>query len=358
VTKPAFTIREATATDLPALQELLSERDGVAHGLSSVTRLFAGLDPEQCRAWLAEVDGRPAGVTAMLIREVLDDRQRHRKIAYWTNLFVRGEYGRLMVYPVLVHSMLKAVKQAELGWCCTVMRRPKVLEGHLKLGFAKLGEIAVLARPLRPLRLISRRFPSLRWAGPIGAPIDAAAGLLGRGVARTLGAGLEIQEQEWSGVANGTFEWIAAVQSGAARELCTAWTPATLRARGSLTLDAAPMLLLVARREGSIAGALSYRMGRREGIVAAVGMDLWAAEPAVARALIHALAERGVRRGADVALWLDGDVRLRRAFRSAGFLPTPERYTLIAWPKQALAEAQLPGDVARWRFTFLDHDAF
>ena len=352
-------MHEATAADLSAIQDLLSERDGVAHEAHSVARLFAGLDPDQCRAWLAEVDGRPAGLTAMLIRRVQDAHQEEpKRVAYWTNLFVRSEFGRLMVYPVLVHTMLKAVKADGLAWCCTVMRRPKVLEGHLKLGFVRLGEIPVLARPLRPVRLLARRFPKWQLAARLGAPLDAAARVVGLGIARTLAGGFDIRDEPWPEVSDDTFAWLAAAGQSSALRVSTLWTPATLRARGAMTLESSPMRLLVARAKGATLGALAYRISEREGIVVAVGMKLWATAGRAAVALIHTFAEQGLRAGADVALWLDGDSEQRGLFRRAGFLPTPERYTLILWPKTAAGEAQPSHREASWRFTFLDHDAF
>src|SRR5436190_2618616 len=171
---PPVEIRPTSPADLGLVTELLSERDGQALSSANVSAALVGLQPEHLAGWIALADGRPAGFTCLYARQQRWDSAGERTIraGYWAHLFVREEFRRLMLYPQLVLAMMRGVKALGIDAIFTGTRRPQVAEGHVKLGFARLGELEVLFKPLRPFRLLARykNLGGLAWAA---VPADA-----------------------------------------------------------------------------------------------------------------------------------------------------------------------------------------
>jgi hypothetical protein len=335
-----ITVRTATADDLAALRELVQERDDALYALEHVSTVFSDLQSDAGRTWLAEIDGEPAGTTSVVWR----DLQGAGRAAYWTNLYVRPKFRARMIYPLLVTRMQAALKQEGIAPCYCVIRRPRVLVGHVKLKFQCVAEYAVLARPLRPARLAARalghggaalRQRAVGIAAAAARPIDALAVAATRVLARP---GLPVRD--------GWPEELAPLTSGRPPGSIV-WSTTQLAARLRPALDGEPYHT---RRVGSHA-ALVWRLARRDAVQAAAILDLVGTDPTQTRRLLRAACDEATRAGADVALWLDGAPDQHITFRRAGFITTSERYSMVAWPPGSL-------DARVLRFVFLDHDAF
>jgi hypothetical protein len=333
-------VRTATADDLAALQQLVQERDEARYAREDVSAAFSDLDPERGRTWLAEADGEAAGTTSVVWR----DLQGIGRAGYWTNLYVRPQYRSRMIYPLLVRKMQAALEAEGRVPCYCVVRRPRVLEGHLKLKFECVGQYSVMARPLRPMRLLQRIFGrqqatlrrrAIAMASAAARPLDALAvastRLLGRLGPRAEEATVEDLVSRMSVRPRGSIVWSAS-------QLTSRLRPA---------IDGQVYRAL---REGRDA-ALVWRLARRDEIETAVILDLIGSHARSTRGLVRAACSEAAEAGADVALWLDGAPEQRTSLRFAGFVATSERYSLIAWPPGSL-------DASALRFVFLDHDAF
>ena len=335
-----ITVRTATADDLAALHELVQERDDASYATEHVRTAFSDLDPERGRTWLAEIDGEPAGTTSVVWRYL----EGMGPAAYWTNLYVRPKFRARMIYPLLVTRMQSSLKKEGVLPCYCVVRRPRVLEGHLKLKFERVADYPVLARPLRPARLVARvlghdapalRRHALQVGGVLARPIDALAVAITRTLARS---GAAVGE---AGAAD-----LVGLMRGRPRGSIL-WSENQLELRLRPAVDGAPYLV---RRAGPDAG-LVWRAAQRDAVEAAVILDVVGADVTGARRLVRGACGEAALAGADVALWLDGAPELRATFRRLGFIETREHYTMVAWPPGRL-------DARSLRFAFLDHDAF
>ena len=335
-----LTIRVATADDLAALQDLLQQRDETSYRIEHVRTAFVDLDPDKGCTWLAEIDGRPAGTTSVVWREL----EGLGRAGYWTNLYVPPEARARMVYPLLVRKMQAAMQPSGALTCYCVVRRPRVLEGHLKLQFERVAEYRVLARPLRPARLLQRMAaeyePTLqRRALQAVATVARGVDVLALAATRALGrAGSELERA--------TADDLVPLMLGRPRG-SIAWSPSQLATRLRPAIDGE---VYRARRAARRAGIV-WRLAKRGAVEAAVILDLVGGDRAAMRRLLRAACGEAARDGADVALWLDGADEHRNVMRGAGFIPTSERYSLVAWPRGSL-------DASALRFAFLDHDAF
>ncbi|MFM9997142.1 MAG: hypothetical protein ACKVU4_15240 [Phycisphaerales bacterium] len=352
-------VRPTGPGDLDAVTALLSERDGRALELAHVSAALFGLDPAHLAGWIASVGGKPAGFTSLYVR---DQRWGDRTIraGYWAHLFVREACRRFMVYPQLVLAMMRGIKPLGIDAIFTGTRRPHVAQGHEKLGFARVGGLRVMFKPLRPFRLLARY---KGWPGVLRAaavPGDAAYGAwlkLRRGGSD---AALAIREMD---AGEHAMEMIPTLlnASGEGR-VSQVWTPETLRRRLAGTIDGERYTVLAADRGGEVVAALVYRLASRERVRVGIIMEVVNArtERRAAPALL-AEAERRMRgEGADTTLYLDGlGSAAADLLRSSGHrVASGETYQMLVWPKTLAPRDSVAADLANWRFSFLDHDAF
>jgi len=337
---------------------LLSERDGHALDSAHVASALCGLDPAHLVGWIAMVGDEPAGLTTMYTR---DQRWGDRTIraGYWSHLFVREEFRRLMVYPQLVLAMMRGIRPLGIDGIFTGTRRPHVAEGHVKLGFAKLGEYRVLYKPLRPFRLLARYkdWPALLHAA--AAPGDGLYGAylgLRRGRAP---AGLSLRAAER---ADAAIDALAALLNAAGQgRISQVWSAESLRRRLARTIDGYDYRVLVAERGGRVVGGAVYRLTIRERVAAGIVMELIAdrAEPGAIPALLGELERRVRTEGADTTLYLDGlEPATNAMLAAAGHRTSNETYQMLVWPRTLVPAGAGAADLANWRFSFLDHDAF
>jgi hypothetical protein len=355
---PKLAVRPTAPGDLDAVTRLLSERDGHSLARGHVSIALQGLEPAQLAGWMALADGEPAGLTTLYVREQRWG-QRTIRAGYWSHLFVPERFRRLMVYPQLVLAMMRGIKGLGIDAIFTGTRRAHVAEGHVKLGFAKLGELGVLFKPLRPFRLVARYKGLPGAASVLAAPGDATYGAwlaLSRGGGD---AGLRIREVSRESAELGRVADI--LNELGANRVSQVWTVESLRRRLAGTIDGRGYAVLVAERGGRLVGALVYGLAQRDRVEAAIIMDVAATpgENHVAKALLGEAEKRVRAAGADTTLYLDGlGPQTAELLRERGHRASSETYQMLVWPKTLVAAGTLAADLGHWRFGFLDHDAF
>lgn len=358
MTQPRLTVRPTTPGDLDHVLSLLSERDGHTLNRAHLSTALCGLDPAHLVGWIAFADDTPAGLTTLYTRE---QRWGDRTIraGYWSHLFVREEFRRLMVYPQLVLAMMRGIKPLGIDCIFTGTRRPHVAEGHVKLGFARLGEYRVLYKPLRPFRLLARY---KQWPGVLhaaAAPGDALYRLLLAAKRVAPPAGLSIRPLPITDPSLGAV--VDLLNAAGAGKVSQAWTADSLRRRLAGTIDGYDYRILVAARGGTIVGAVIDRLTIRERVKAGIIMELVTAPDArgAAAPLLWACESRLRADGADTTLYLDAlGSETGALLRGAGHRLSNETYQMLVWPKTLVPVGAAAADLANWRFSFLDHDAF
>ncbi len=353
---PKLAVRPTTPADLDAVVSLLSERDEHPLERANVSSALCGLEPAHLAGWIALADGQPAGLTTLYTRE-------HRwgekiiRAGYWSHLYVREEFRRLMVYAQLVLAMMRGIKPLGIDCIFTGTRRAHVAEGHVKLGFAKLGEYRVLFKPLRPFRLVARYkgWPDVLRAAavPGDALFGAYLGIRRRGAA----AGVIVRDVDPS---DPRIEAVVALLNAAGSgRISQAWTAGSLRRRLARTIDGFDYRVILAERDGRVVGAAIYRLTVRERVRAGILMDLVGPDTGVLGTLL-AEAERRLRAGgADTTLYLNGlEKGTNDLLAAGGHRTSNETYQMLVWPKTLVSPGSPAANLANWRFGFLDHDAF
>ncbi|MCI0677121.1 MAG: hypothetical protein L0Y42_15270, partial [Phycisphaerales bacterium] len=68
---------------------------------------------------------------------------------------------------------------------------------------------------------------------------------------------------------------------------------------------------------------------------------------------------RAHRNGGELMIYLDGvGPAMREVMERLEYRVSPETYDLLLWPKSLLTSGPATADLANWRFSFADHDAF
>jgi hypothetical protein len=349
----ALTIRQAGTEDLPATVRLFEVRDRRSYKPEQIRHLFGDFTSDQSLAWLAYDGCEPVGMTMMLIRELKVDEQKVRA-GYWANLYVAPRYRCYLLYPRLTHKITEALRKYDLSVVYTGVRHPEVARAHAGVGFVRLGELKVRAKPLRPARLL------LRYKGWSGCePIAALPDFLYRKT-----RGLAKREQtKLNGYALGAgvdFAEFASLLNQSQFRVCQVWSTGRLRERYAANLDGEPYKTLGARREGTLVAAMLWRVAvRGNGVRAGVIMDLvfQQGEEGAAWEVLAAAEAQAQSEGCDVMLHLDGVSESSRIIDAAGYWSSPERYNILAWPPQATKRV-VPTNLRGWRYAFGDHDAF
>jgi hypothetical protein len=353
-----LSVRPATPADLDAVLSLLSERDGYTLNRARLSTALCGLDPAHLAGWIAFVSDQPVGLTTLYTR---DQRWGDRTIraGYWSHLFVREEFRRLMIYTRLVLAMMRGIKPLGIDCIFTGTRRPHVAEGHVKLGFARLGEYRVLYKPLRPFRLLARY---KKWPGALhaaAAPGDALYSLLLATKRPGSPAGLSIRPLPITDPSLSAV--VDLLNAAGAGKISQVWTLDSLRRRLAGTIDGYDYRILIAERAGKIVGAAIDRLTIRERVKAGIIMELVTAPDTrdAAASLLSASESRLRADGADTTLYLDAlGPETGGLLRRAGHRLSNETYQMLVWPKTLVPAGTAAADLANWRFSFLDHDAF
>jgi hypothetical protein len=353
----AASIRRAVPADVPAVRDLLTRRDERAWDDESTRWFVHDLDPKACVAWIAWIGDRPVGLSTMFLRR-LRGPAGSIPAGYWANLFIDPAHRDLMLYPRLPLAMFAGARELGIEIIYGSVRLHDLVQAHARIGFAKLGRLAVLARPIRPFGLV---FKHRGWPGSRSlAPLDAVyRGWLGVSRARPA-PGTMIEDLNLDGP--DAARLVEMIDAAAATRVVAEWTPESLRYRYRQTREGGRYLSIGVRRRGALIAAIVYRIAERwNGITAGVVMDAVAVpgeESSLAGAL--AAAERHAERaGCELMMFLDGlGAQTSRVFARCGYVASPESYEMILWPRTAVTSSPPLARQSSWRFGFGDHDAF
>ena len=352
-------IRLAGPDDIRNIQHLLSIRDGREWDRGNVEWLFFGLDPRYCVAWLAFDGDRVVGLSAMLLRNLRWGAQT-RRVGYWTNLYVLPSHRHFMLYPRLPLAMFEYVRSHDLAFLYSTVRLRGLAATHLRIGFAKLGEIGVLFKPLRPVRLVTKAWNWPASVSSLGSPVDAAWQRLvaSRGAPQSPDVSIEMLDPSSSADLS---ELVSMLNRCGAGRVSQVWTDQMFAKRYQQTPGGGCPRLCVGRRQGQPVAAVVYCSAvRGRKIIAGVIMDVIAhsIDDAVVASTIAEVHGYAIVQGCDVMIFLNGlGAAAEALFRRLGYRMSSETYDVLIWPKEALKDVTLQ-DLARWRFGFGDHDAF
>lgn len=353
-------VRRAVPADAGAVQSLFEVRNRSDDATAAEGR-GPDLDNPIRRLWLAEIGERAVGMTSVQERQLRVGGQVHR-VAYWTGLFVDPGPGNAFIYPQLVMGMFKGLREGGIHHLYAAVRRQQIAESHLRIGFRRIGTLRVLAKPLRPARLLARHRRL-----PVAAP--GGTGALLRGLC-ALPDALAVAAIRLQGPRGATIlEPMAATdherlaglyRDGTAGLVCQAWTPELLRSRYSSSAAAYELVWAGGAGPQSAAAVILRILDRPDGIRAAVLMDVVHGSGAErqARVALAAAERHALAAGCDVMVALGACAGSGSLLRSRGFIRTPEVYSLLAWTDRAGDPTLFPMDVDAWRFAFGDHDTF
>jgi N-acetylglutamate synthase-like GNAT family acetyltransferase len=359
-TQTQVTVRRADTSDLPAVAELLSVRDGRPYPLDRVAAVLSDLSPDLCRVWLASADGVPAGITGCYVR-----RLRWGGVpvqaGYWGLLFVHPDRRQTMAYAQLVLAMFRDAAQGGLELVYTATRRQEVVRAHVKMGCRELGTLSVLAKPLRPGRLVARHKQLGRIAETLAALFDslyAWPSVLSRRLTRSRPGPIE-QGVSPPASASGLLELLDQTGEGHTSQ---AWSTESLEARLRCRFGGKPYTILGVRDGPRQVAALVHTAAEGEkGVLAGVVMAVACApgHECEARSLLVEAEAIARGEGCDVMLYLDGlGEGLRRLVTGLGYRRAPYAYSILVWPAARALPGAADADLGNWRFSFLDHDAF
>ncbi|MCZ8243204.1 MAG: hypothetical protein O9323_15960 [Microcystis sp. LE19-131.1A] len=360
MTRPSITIRELEESDLAAIVELINLRDEQQYSVEAVKHTVYGAEGSTVRNWLALVDGKPVGLSGWAVRELQQETNCY-KAGYWQNLFIHPDYRKLMLYPQLVFAMFKGAKESNLDFIYTANRRLEVWQAHLKLGFVKTGDLAVLAKLLQPAKLVRKSKQLPPYLDAICQPLDWTYSLYWRSrnffrFERTL----SVEQLSWD-----SDDDLAALcrllEEDAGDRLHEKVTANSLRARYRTNLEEDPYILLGVKVEGGLAAAIIYRAAKRgNGIYAGVIMDLVVPSgiEVYAPNLLAAVETHAFRKGCEVMLYLDGiGEKIKQVVQPCGYFKSPEQYVMLIWTQSKVTDIPSLSKLEDWRFAFGDHDA-
>jgi hypothetical protein len=348
-----LSIRQAGAEDLPAAVRLFEIRDGHPYRPELIIHKVGGFDPERTLGWMAYDGCQPVGMTMMLLRELDVDGEKLRA-GYWANLYIRPEYRHYLLYPRLALAMTGALRKSDISILYTAVRHADVAHSHAKLGFSKLGEVSVRAKPLRPVRLLLR---AKDW--DVSDQFSSLPDYLYRGVLKMQshnGSDLQVSEMTLS---SGLAEFLSLLDQtpGRVRQI---WSCSRLTDRYASNRDGEPYSLLGVRRQGVLVAAALWRAAARGNRVrAGVLMDIAFrnGEQYAARKVMAATEQCALENSCDVMLHLDGLYEVAGIMHKSGYCFSPERYSVLLWGAQ-VAKNSLLADLQSWRYGFADHDTF
>lgn len=358
---PVLVVREATPADLDTVVGLIRLANDHPLDCGRVADYLHRLDPSATRAWLAFAGERPVGLTRVHFRTACRNGETCRA-AYWMNLFIHPDVRKSMIhlYPRLVLTMINGARSLGFDVLYAGIRRQDVADGHLKLGFQKVDELPVLAKPLRPVQILikQRRLPAL--IGVPARPIDWLYGFYLAARRRRPTADYAVEEIPWD---SPRLEQVAGLWDppGDVR-MRQRWSATELRQRYATSVEGAGYTLLGVRHQEQFVSAAIVRIAERDPALR-LGVIMDAAHaPEHLSTLRYALAEaerRFVQLGCDAVLFLDGvgdDVG--RLMKQSGFIKTSEKYVLMKCDLTKDSRGSTQDDRRGWRFAFGDHDAF
>ena len=354
----AIDIRRATGDDLDAAQLLLSQRDGREWDDRSVTWFLCDMDPNRCLVWLAWEGQRPVGLSCVFVRSLVHGGSTFRT-AYWANLYIDPQYRHLMLYPRLPLAMLRDLQQDGFDFLYGCIRLRDLAKAHLGLGFAKVGQIDVLIKPLRPARLLAKRG---HWPTPLNVLrplVDAVYHGVQLCCQPRRGSRFEVREVDLDSAV--IEDMVCLFNNAGGDQLRQCWTEDSLRYRYAQTREGGQYHVLAAQSGPQPIAALIYRIAERDRIQTAVVMGISFAPDGLdgAREVLAQMQKKAYQAGCEAIIYLDGqDADTRSVFQAMGYRQSSQVYDMLVWPRRVVEGGMVQMGAGHWRFAFGDHDAF
>lgn len=357
---PQIAVSRTSPEKLSDLVVLLRERDERQHPADAVSKYLFDLDPEKLVAWTAKVDQKTVGLNSVYIRNLKVAGQTH-KTGYWAHLFIEPDYRKHMLYPRLVAAMLKDSGSLGQDFVYTATRREHVAESHRKLGFVQVGTMSVLAKPLRPGRLIVKHKYLPAWMAVVLSPADMLWDKFAKLRQTKPPFEVEIREISWEQSAIEPVVELLNTECG--ESISQAWDVDHFIRRFQSTIEGWSYTLYGAYHDGQLLAAILYRVAERGEHVIRLGvlMDVLGSEthPEATKALLSHVERQAVSESCEAMVLLDGaGAQISEILKSSGYRNTSETYFLLVGPKLKMSNLTGWDDLANWRFTFADHDAF
>ena len=357
---PQIAVSRTSPEELPDLVALLRERDERQHPKEAVSTYLFDLDPEKLVAWTAKVDGKSVGLNSVYFRDLKVAEQTY-KTGYWAHLFIQPDYRKHMLYPRLVAAMLKDSGSLGQDFLYTATRREHVAESHRKLGFVQVGTMSVLAKPLSPGKLIVKHKNLPAWMATVLSPADTMWRAFAKLRQAKTPADVELKKIPWQEETVAPVIELLNVECG--RSVSQAWDVDHFIRRFQSTIEGWPYTLYGAYLDGQLLTAVLFRVAERGERVIRLGvlMDVLGGEnhPQATRALLSHVEQQASSENCEAMVFLDGaGAQLSSILKSSGYRSTSETYFLLVGPKLKMRNLSGWEDLANWRFTFADHDAF
>jgi hypothetical protein len=320
--------------------------------------MLANLEPGQYYGWVAVAGDEFVGLT-MLEPCGLQVSGKACAAGYWTNLCVRPDYRKTALYPRLVFTMISGAKELGMDLVYGAIRRPDVAQGHLSLGMEKIGEMPVMAKPVRPVRLLSKHKGFGKALTQLSAVPDYLYSQY-RSFRRP--SGMDGYVLKNSAPSECDADSVArTVRAGLQSQVQRTMTAETFLKRYHSNPDGDAYRVLTVDRSGVTQAAIVYRAAvRGRDVRTLVIMEMGqvpSAGPAPRLALFE-LEKIGMESECDVILCLSSNLAQQTLLRSVGYMKSNENYVLMMKPTGRKTECVFPAKIAGWYFTFADHDAF
>lgn len=319
---------------------------------------MADLEPGHYYGWVALAGEEFVGVT-MLEACTLNVSGKTCAAGYWTNLCVRPDYRKTTLYPRLVYTMIGGAAELGMDLVYGAIRRPEVATGHLSLGLEKVGEMPVLAKPIRPARLLAKH----RGPGN-GLPLlTAAPDFLYsqyRAVRRLSKPRDEVIE-DYAVSECDPRSVLAPLRASDSESVQRPRTAEDFAKRYRWNPDGDPYRVLSLKRSGATQAAIVYRSavrGRDIRTIVIMEMGHLPAEEQALRLCLFELERIASESECDVILCLSSNLPVQALLRSAGYMESNEKYVLMKKATGRPGSCVFPAKIAGWYFTFADHDAF
>lgn len=354
----SVSIRRACPNDMPAIAEFIGLLDERQHSSNEIASAVDSLRPESYLAWLAFNSLEPIGSVMLELRN-LSWSGKAIRAGYMMNLFVRPNYRRLNIYPLLVLKLFKDSEDLGLDVIYSAPRRRRIVAGHMALGMKKICDQPVLAKPVRPCRLLARHLGLPLAVGALTSLPDAVFRVAARRLGGLTSSASPVERLRWGTVEAEDLAALASRVNGA--RLQQRRDLSFLSRRYRENLDREPYILVGARRAGHVVAAVAYRIAERHYVRAAVIMDVFH-DPSDLSTVWHCLEEverQASQQDADVILCLS-DLNTSKALNLTrlGYMRSPETYTLLWRNLRSEPIHRAVPDASDLCFSFADHDAF
>lgn len=360
-TSPIVTpiIRRAVQSDLSALTELMREADERPYSEGDVRWILRDLDESKFVAWIAHAEETPCGIT-MLQRVPLRWGHHDYRAGFWVNLYVRPSMRHTRLFPRLVMQMFREAHSLGFDLIYAATRRQQVADANLALGMSLVGRLPLYGKLLRPGRLMIKH---RGWGWWSRFPLALADFIFTtslrfhlRRIPQTTGR-LDIRPDDTA---------IDAVLAQRDREssslVFTPYEATSFHERYRRGPDGGSYSIIGTLKDDRTGSVLIWRLAERgPNIRAAIVMDVIGADndTQAMSNLFQMMHKAALDSGAELVLALPGwGPHAVDLLKSLGYLQMPEVYTVMVRPIMNLSDDFPLTNIARWRYTFADNDAF